>query len=188
MTFLAHAAGTDESLSLIMLFGGIWLGWIGWSRLRGKGFGRVPTWGAYAMLAGAATLVVAATFVPRKLIGPSTTAVASGPRPASTAMLAFIEPTPAMRTDADALTVRLELQGATLTQTTSTAVSPDTGHIHLSLDGFLISMSGDTTQVIDLRDLTPGKHTLSAEFVANDHLSFDPPVVAQVTFVKEAAT
>lgn len=188
MTFLAHAAGTDESLSLIMLFGGIWLGWIGWSRLRGKGFGRVPTWGAYAMLAGAATLVVAATFVPRKLIGPSTTAVASGPRPASTATLAFIEPTPAMRTDADALTVRLELQGATLTQTTSTAVSPDTGHIHLSLDGFLISMSGDTTQVIDLRDLTPGKHTLSAEFVANDHLSFDPPVVAQVTFVKEAAT
>jgi len=187
VTFLAHAAGTDESLSLIMLFGGIWLGWIGWSRLRGKGFDRVPRLGAYAMLAGAAVLVVAATFVPRKLLGPTTNPVATGPRPASTATLTFAEPTRSMRTDAEQLTVQLDLQGGTLTQTTSTSVSPNTGHIHLSLDGVLISMSGDTTQVIDLRNLTPGEHTLSAEFVANDHLSFDPPVVAQVTFVKEAS-
>jgi hypothetical protein len=188
MTFLAHAAGTDESLSLVMLFGGIWAGWIGWSRLRGKGFERMPTWGAYGMIAGAAVLVIAATFVPRMLLGPKTTSVASGPRPSSTATLSFLDPTHDLQTNADQLTVRLDLQGATLTQTTSTSVSPNTGHIHLSLDGTLISMSGDTTQVIDLRNLTPGKHILTAEFVANDHLSFAPPVVAQVSFVKEAST
>ena len=59
---------------------------------------------------------------------------------------------------------------------------PDTGHIHLSLDGALISMSGDQLQVIDLRNVSPGAHTLTADFVAADHLPFDPPVTTQVTF------
>jgi hypothetical protein len=186
--FLAHAAGTDESLSLVMLFAGIWAGWIGWSRLRGKGFEKIPSWGAYAMIAGAAVLVIGATFVPRKLLGPTPASVPSGPRPTSTATLSFVDPTHGMHTSADQLTVRLDLRGATLTQTTSTSIAPNTGHIHLSLDGTLISMSGDTTQVVDLRNLTPGTHTLTAEFVASDHLSFSPPVLAQVSFVKEAST
>ena len=32
---VAHASGADETMSLVMLFAGIWVGWIGWSRLRG---------------------------------------------------------------------------------------------------------------------------------------------------------
>jgi hypothetical protein len=39
--------------------------------------------------------------------------------------------------------------------------------------------------VVDLHDVAPGPHTLTAEFVAADHLPFDPPVVAQLTFDKE---
>jgi hypothetical protein len=188
MSLLAHAAGTDESMSLIMLFAGIWTGWIGWSRLRGKGFERIPRWGGWALIAGAATLVIAATFVPRMLVGPTTAPAVLGPRPSSPATLSFQEPRNGMRTSAAQLTVQLDLQGATLTQTTSASVSPTTGHIHLSLDGSLISMSGDTLQVVDLRDLTPGPHTLTAEFVATDHLPFDPPVRAEITFVKEPSS
>jgi hypothetical protein len=47
-----------------------------------------------------------------------------------------------------------------------------------------VSMVGGTTQVVDLRSIPPGRHTLRAEFVAADHLPFDPPVIAQVTFDK----
>ena len=182
---LAHAGGTDETLSLVMLFAGLWVGWIGWSRLRGTGFDRLPRAGAWALIAGALALVVAATFVPRALLGPKNAAVATGPRPRSTATLAFAEPQKDVRTSADQMTVRLDLQGGTITAVTSTSVAPDTGHIHLSLDGALVSMSGDTIQVVDLRALAPGSHTLTAEFVAADHLPFDPPVTASVTFVKD---
>ena len=71
---LAHAAGTDETLSLILLFAGIWVAWIGWSRLRGTGFDRMPRWGAWALFGVAVALAVAATTVPRALIGPTPTA------------------------------------------------------------------------------------------------------------------
>ena len=67
---LAHAAGTDETLSLILLFGAIWVAWIGWSRLRGTGFDRMPRWGGWALIGVAVALAVAATTVPRALIGP----------------------------------------------------------------------------------------------------------------------
>jgi hypothetical protein len=80
------------------------------------------------------------------------------------------------------MTVHLDLQGATLTPLTTTIITPDTGHIHLSLDGALISMSGDQLQIIDLRNVSPGTHTLTADFVAADHLPFNPPVTTQVTF------
>jgi hypothetical protein len=184
MTVLAHAAGTDETAALVLLFGGIWTGWIGWSRLRGSGFERLPAWGAWALIGGAALLVVSATFVPRRLLGPGTTPVATGPRPSSTATLVFLAPEDGTKTSAEEMTVRMALQGSTLTQVSSSSLTPNTGHLHLSLDGSLVSMSGDTTQVVDLRSLTPGEHTLTAEFVATDHLPFDPPVTAQTTFVK----
>jgi hypothetical protein len=182
---LAHAGGTDETLSLVMLFAGLWVGWIGWSRLRGTGFDRMPRAAAWGLIAGAVALVAAASFVPRALLGPKNVTAVTGPRPRSTATLAFAEPQPDVSTSADQMTVRLDLRGGTITAVTSTSVAPDTGHIHLSLDGALVSMLGDTVQVVDLRALPPGPHTLTAEFVAADHLPFDPPVTTTVSFVKE---
>lgn len=180
---LAHGTGADESMSLVMLFAGIWVGWIGWSCLRGTGFARLPHWGAWGLIGVAATLMITATFVPRMLIGPVVpTAVPGAPRPSSPAKLSFVSPKPAAKESGDTMTVQMNLQNATLTPLTTTVITPDTGHIHLSLDGTLISMSGDTLQVLDLRNVAPGKHTLTADFVAADHLPFDPPVTTSVTF------
>jgi hypothetical protein len=183
---LAHASGADESLSLVMLFAGIWTGWIGWSRLRGTGFPRLPKWGAWATIGGAVTLVVCATFLPRMLVGPTAVNAATGPRPTSTATLRFAAPRDGLQTSKDELTVRLDLEGGTLTPLTTTVITPDTGHVHLSLDGSLVSMMGGALQVVDLRNIAPGAHTLTAEFVAADHVPFNPPVTAQVTFDKVA--
>jgi hypothetical protein len=184
---VAHASGADESLSLVMLFAGIWAGWIGWSRLRGTGFPRLPRWGAWTTIGAAVSLVVCATFLPRMLVGPTAVSAATAPRPTSAARIAFAAPRDGFQTSQDELTVRLDLEGGTITPLTSTAVTPGTGHVHLSLDGSLVSMSSGLLQVIDLRSVPPGNHTLTVEFVAADHLPFSPPVTAHVAFDKVAA-
>ncbi|MBV8387542.1 MAG: hypothetical protein JO155_12195 [Acidimicrobiia bacterium] len=59
-------------------------------------------------------------------------------------------------------------------------VPTDQGHIHVSLDGTLVNMAYSTTQ--DLNGLKPGQHTLTAEFVAIDHLPFQNRPQAFVLF------
>src|SRR5262249_7754385 len=156
-------------MSLVMLFAGIWVGWIGWSRLRGTGFPRLPHWGAWAAIGVAATLVITATFVPRMIVGTGIPTAAPGaPRPSSPAKLTCLDRKAGAKESGDDMTVRMDLQNAPLTPVTSTNITSDTGHIHLSMDGSLISMSGDTLQVIDLRNVAPGQHSLTADFVAAD--------------------
>jgi hypothetical protein len=183
---LAHQGAADESLGIALLLGALWVGWIGWSRLRGKGFPRLPPAAAGALLAVALGLLVAAVTVPPALFPTraSTTPSAAppGPRPASTAALSFMEPMNGARVSGDELEVVLDLRGAHVVEATTTTLTPDTGHIHLSLDGRLVSMTYGTVQLVDLRGLDPGTHGLVAEFVAADHGPFDPRVVATVTF------
>jgi hypothetical protein len=182
---LAHAGAADESLSVVLLFAGIWVGWAGWSRLRDKGFPRLSTVAAISLVVAGVGLAISAAIVPRALFprGSATpTVAASGPRPASAATLAFEQPTPDEMERGDELDVVLELQGGRIVQTASTNLTPDTGHIHLVLDGKLVSMTYGTVQAIDLRDVSPGEHLLEAEFVAADHGPFDPRVIAKVRF------
>ena len=182
---IGHAAGTDESLAIVMLFGAIWLGWIGWTRLHDRGFERVPRTGAYGLLGVAGVLVVTSAFVPRALLGPKPPS--GGPRPTSTATLSFRSPKEHERVTGSELDVALDLEGGTVVQATTTNITPDTGHIHLLLDGNLVSMTYGTEQVVDLTDVPAGPHTLTAEFVAADHLPFSPPVTASVGFTKVAS-
>jgi hypothetical protein len=63
---------------------------------------------------------------------------------------------------------------------TTTELSPDEGHLHVLLDDTLISMTEGLEQRI--RDVEPGLHRLTVEFVATDHAPFDPRVVAVTTF------
>jgi hypothetical protein len=183
---LAHAGAADESLAIGMAFAALWIGWVGWSRLRGTGFSRLPSIAGPGLIAAAVAIIVASAFVPQALFGPTRPseppASGAGPRIASTATLAFEEPTEGVIVEGDELHVVLDLQGGTVVEETSSDVRPDTGHIHLAVDGALVSMTYGTVQVVDLRAFGPGEHRLEAEYVAADHLPFDPRVIAEVGF------
>jgi hypothetical protein len=100
-------------------------------------------------------------------------------RPRSTATLRILTPSPGATVTARTLQVRLRLTGATVTPETSTHLTPDRGHVHLILDGRVVSMSYGLDQNVPV---TPGDHLLQAEFVATDHFPFNPRVVTSATF------
>src|SRR5262245_29272228 len=139
-----------------MLFAALWLGWIGWTRLHDRGFERVPRPGAYGLLGVAGVLVVTSAFVPRALLRPKPPSAAA--RPASTATLTFRAPREHERVGGSELNVVLDLEGGTVVQATTSSIAPDTGHIHLLLDGNLVSMTYGTEQILDLTDVEPGPH------------------------------
>jgi hypothetical protein len=107
----------------------------------------------------------------------------SAPRPASTGTLTIIEPTPGTVVSTDTIHVKVKVDGATILDNPGiVAVKPDQGHIHVSLDGQPQNMLyGDETDVA----VTPGRHLLEVEFVAGDHIRFNPAVKQAVTFTVE---
>jgi hypothetical protein len=167
-------------LGLVLLFTALWVGWIGRSRIRGIGFGRLPAFAGPGLIAAALGLLVAAALVPPAIFPPTTPE--PGPRPASSARLAFERPGDGALVDGQHVEVVLNLEGGTVVDAASTDVRPDTGHIHLILDGRLVSMTYGPVQMVDVTSLASGAHTLEAEFVAADHAPFNPPVTATITF------
>ncbi|HLY21114.1 MAG TPA: hypothetical protein VKT83_01460 [bacterium] len=113
---------------------------------------------------------------PRAQNGPARPAAQ---RPRSTATLRILTPAPGAVVTGRTLQARLELTGATITPETSTNLKPDRGHIHLILDGRVVSMSYGLEQTVPV---TPGDHLMQAEFVATDHFPFNPRVVTSATF------
>jgi hypothetical protein len=101
-------------------------------------------------------------------------------RPSSTASLTIVSPTPGQLIKGTTLHVKLQLMGGTVVRQTSTNLTPDHGHIHLSVDNKVISILAGLEQ--DIKNLTTGQHLLTAEFVAVDHGIFNPRVIQTVTF------
>lgn len=95
-----------------------------------------------------------------------------------------MRPSPGENVSGDLLDVRLRLEGGAIAEASSTSVAPDTGHLHVFLDGELLSMSYGREQEVEIDGLSPGQHRLQAEYVAAEHVPFDPPVVTSVTFVR----
>jgi hypothetical protein len=100
-------------------------------------------------------------------------------RPASTAQLQILEPAPGAVLTGSKTVVKLQLDGARIVSQTTRGAKPNEGHIHLSLDGLIVSMTEGLEQEIPI---TKGDHLLQAEFVAGDHFPFNPKVVATTSF------
>lgn len=106
------------------------------------------------------------------------------PRPSSTATLTIVSPTPGQVVTGTTHTVKLKLEGARLLEQASRNLTPDTGHVHIALDGTTLTfLAGLEYQMTDLK---PGAHLLEASFAAADHGAFNPPVVTTVTFTVRA--
>lgn len=82
------------------------------------------------------------------------------------------------------ISVRLALKNARIVKPTTSNIDPRKGHIHVLLDGSLVSMNYGLKDKIS--KVTPGTHTLRVEFVASDHLPFDPRVFQEVAFEVKA--
>jgi hypothetical protein len=102
-------------------------------------------------------------------------------RPETSATLQIVTPAPNATTGA-AVDLRLKLRGAEVVPATQVGgkIRPDRGHIHVSVDGQVTQMYYGAHQTVP--GLTPGDHTIQAEFVAADHAPFANRVVAAVTF------
>jgi hypothetical protein len=115
------------------------------------------------------------------LAGCGSASPAARARPSTDAKLLILSPTPNQVTGPN-ITLQFQVTGGTVLPPAQ-ATGPlrgDQGHIHVSLDGKLVQMAYSTHA--DLSGLSPGPHSVSASWVATDHLPFANRVVADVLF------
>jgi hypothetical protein len=101
-------------------------------------------------------------------------------RPSSPAKVAILSPTNGQVVHGSDVRIRVQLTGGKIVPATTTDIVPTRGHLHVYLDDQIVSMNFKLTG--DIGDVRPGMHVLRVEFVASDHLPFDPRVFTAVTF------
>jgi hypothetical protein len=111
---------------------------------------------------------------------PPTTQQSVASRPSSPAKIRILSPRNGEVIHGHTLSVHLSLKNARIVKPTTTKINPRKGHIHVLLDGSIVSMNYGLKDKIS--KLSPGTHTLRVEFVASDHLPFDPRVFQEVAF------
>jgi hypothetical protein len=77
--------------------------------------------------------------------------------------------------------LQVSLDDAKIVNVTSRNIKPNEGHIHVLVDDRLVSM--DCRLKGRLPKLDAGTHVVKVEFVAADHLPFEPRVLSQAAFV-----
>jgi hypothetical protein len=115
--------------------------------------------------------------------GSASTAAPAAPaadRPSSPAKLTIVSPRNGQTVNQDRPELLLGLKGGKIVNQTTTRVQGDEGHLHLYLDGKLVTMNYGLHQ--RLPKLPPGQHVVQVEFVAADHAPFDPRVLTQTAF------
>ena len=110
---------------------------------------------------------------------PSPSPSATRAKIASTAVIRIVSPTPGETVSTVGVTVKITLTGARIVKSGSTNLKPDEGHIHLSVDGRVITLTG--TLEVSTGPLTAGPHLFEIEVAASDHGPFEPRVIQQVT-------
>jgi hypothetical protein len=174
---IADGFGTpDQGASFLFMVGAFAFGWIGIRRLRHNAFPSLPPWGAWTATTLCAACLVMAVVIP-SILRPSPRAG----RPSSDARIAIASPaTGSVFHGAPAdVPIQLRLTGGTIVIRTSTKLVRNEGHVHLYLDGALVSMQYALGAVLRV---APGSHELVAEFVALDHAPFRPRVEATSSF------
>jgi hypothetical protein len=180
---LADGLGSaDQAVSVLLLLAAFVFGWTGIQRLRGKAFPSLPLAWAWAATGLCVASVVLALVLP-PIIRPDVTSA----RPSSDARIRILSPTNGARFRGDpaVVPVRLEVTGGTIVARTSTRLVRNEGHVHVYLDGALLTMSFKPSLASRI-DVVPGVHRLTAEFVALDHAPFAPRVIATVVFTVNA--
>ena len=167
--FPAPVVFTSEGLFLAGMGAAVGAYWV--AHHRDGPSGRVAVVGLGLAAVGCFSVATVLPFI----VGPGSLS-----RPASSGQLAIVSPRPAQvfRGDPATVPVSLSLSGATIVPVTTIHVVPNQGHVHLYLDGSLVTMTGLEASL----PVRPGTHTLRAEFVASDHGPFRPPVTAEVNF------
>jgi methionine-rich copper-binding protein CopC len=111
---------------------------------------------------------------------PTSTAAVAAERPSSPAKLTIEQPRQGQTVKQARPELVLNLDGAKVVNQTTTRVQGDEGHIHLYVDGKLVTMNYGLRQ--RLPQLPPGQHVVQVEFVAADHAPFDPRILTQSAF------
>jgi hypothetical protein len=111
---------------------------------------------------------------------PTSTVAVAAERPSSPAKLTIEQPRQGQTVKQTRPALVLNLDGAKVVNQTTTRVQGDEGHIHLYVDGKLVTMNYGLRQ--RLPQLPPGQHVVQVEFVAADHAPFDPRVLTQAAF------
>jgi hypothetical protein len=170
------ATSPDQGVSTFLFIGVALFGAVAYARLRGRAFTGIPRPLGWAS-AAAAVACLALAFVLPPIIRP----VENG-RPSTDATISFVEPTDGevFHGDPARVPIAVKLVGGRIVPFTSTHLVPNEGHVHLYVDGNIALMSFGTRTTLPVR---PGRHRLTAEFVAVDHLPWDPRVRTSVTIV-----
>jgi len=101
-------------------------------------------------------------------------------RPSSPVKIFLVSPTNGEVVHGTSVHIVVRIQGGTISQTYSPHVSPTVGHVHLYFNNQLVYMSYTLQQDLPVH---PGlEYTMYAEFVAQDHLPYNPRDVTPTVF------
>ncbi|GAC1408951.1 MAG: hypothetical protein NVSMB57_01040 [Actinomycetota bacterium] len=117
---------------------------------------------------------------PKTVSTPSASSTPRSERLHSNATLAILSPTPGQVVHGTTLVTKVKVNGAKIIPQATLKVRPDEGHLHLRLDGTIVTILA--SQTYTLTKLKKGRHLLQAEFVAGNHVPFDPRIIQEITF------
>lgn len=106
-------------------------------------------------------------------------------RPATQANIRIVSPSENETLQSGDVDLELELTGGEIASLSTVENRPDEGHLHVTVDGRLASMTGSEDQTIQVE---PGRHDLEVEYVANDHAPFCKRVVDRVRFTVDESS
>ena len=148
-------------IALLIAAGVAFLGAFAWRSVKPDKIG--PAWALF----GAGALLGVASFVVPNLGGTPDVS------------LAIVTPKEGDSVPAEKpVTIEVDLEGGEI----ATSPSDDGGHLHIYVDGSVISMPSTTTAEVTL---DPGEHELKVEYVDIQHASFDPPIQETITVTAE---